>query len=188
MKNFIAKFVILAAFAVLIGCGRQAVDKKMSLDAESFDKKMTLDTESLLAGLLNTAQEQDQRILIHVGAPGWGWCNVLEEFLKENADLFAEDYVILKIDTQNMENGEIVANRLSKGRGGGIPWIVILDSDGTELITSFGPDGNIGCPIAPEEISYFVAMIEQTRRKISPEGVAKISEARYANARNQRRS
>ena len=59
MKHFITKFVILAAFAVLIGCGSQAVDKKSMLDAES-----------LLADLLNTAKEQDQRILIHVGAPG----------------------------------------------------------------------------------------------------------------------
>ena len=112
---------------------------------------------------------------------------MLEEFLKENADLFAADYVILKIDTQNMENGKTVANRLDKGRGGGIPWMVILDSDGTELASSFGPDGNIGYPIASEEISYFVSMIDQTRRKISPEGVAKIAEALEANALKHRR-
>ena len=70
--------------------------------------------------------------------------------------------MLLKIDTQEMEQGEEVAARLRKHRGGGIPWMTILDGDGHEIISADGPDGNIGCPIAPAEVSYFVTMIQKS--------------------------
>ncbi len=40
--------------------------------------------------------------------------------------------------------------------------MVIFDANGAELVTSVGPDGNVGCPATPPEIEYFVSMIEQT--------------------------
>lgn len=43
-----------------------------------------------------------------------------------------------------------------------MPWMVVLDSDGKELITSVGPKGNVGCPVQPDEIDYFVKMIESS--------------------------
>ena len=61
-----------------------------------------------------------------------------------------------------MLHGKDVSNRLINGRDAGLPWMVILDADGSELITSIGPDGNVGCPAMPGEIEHFVAMIEQT--------------------------
>ena len=61
-----------------------------------------------------------------------------------------------------MTNGAEVAARLRKGKRGGIPWMVILDGDGKELITSDGPKGNVGCPVAPHEIAYFMEMIQKT--------------------------
>ncbi len=69
---------------------------------------------------------------------------------------------MIKIDTDEMENGSEVADQLRKGRGGGIPWMVILDPAGNELISADGPDGNIGCPVGPAEIDYFLTMIERT--------------------------
>ena len=43
-----------------------------------------------------------------------------------------------------------------------MPWMVILDGDGKELITSVGPEGNVGCPVQPAEVDYFVTMIESS--------------------------
>ena len=40
--------------------------------------------------------------------------------------------------------------------------MVILDGDGKELITSVGPEGNVGCPVQPAEVDYFVTMIESS--------------------------
>lgn len=68
----------------------------------------------------------------------------------------------LTIDTSEMEHGYEVGFRL-RGDSGGIPWSVILDADGNELITSDGPDGNIGYPMAPNEIDYFMEMLRVAR-------------------------
>ena len=103
-------------------------------------------------------------------------CRVLEEFLENNAALFDANYVVLKIDTANMEMGSAVADGLRNGRTGGIPWIVILDGDGNELISSDGPNGNIGCPIQRHEIEHFLTMIQKSS-DISTEKLDKLTQA-----------
>ena len=57
------------------------------------------------------------------------------------ARILKKSYLLVKIDTDRMTNGEEVAKRLRKGEGGGIPWMVILDGKGTALINSDGPGG-----------------------------------------------
>ena len=102
-------------------------------------------------------------MLVHIGSPACGWCRVLDAFLDGNRRLFDDNYIVVKIDTETMDKGADVADRLRKGRiEGGIPWIAILDADGNELITSDRPEGNIGCPILPDEIDYFLMMLKKT--------------------------
>lgn len=112
---------------------------------------------------------------------------MLEEFLDSNAALFADDYLVLKIDIVEMEHGEEVAKLLRGKRTGGIPWITILNGEGKELITSDGPDGNIGCPIAEKECAYFVSMIAQTIQHAPDGRVAEIAKALDAFAGKKRR-
>ena len=88
----------------------------------------------------------------------------------------ARDYIDLKIDVDRMSNGKEVARRLRGTDRGGIPWMVILDSTGKALITGDGPEGNIGCPVQPEERAHFVQMVESTRDKITANGVKTITE------------
>ncbi len=110
---------------------------------------------------------------------------MLEEFLDTYANLFADDYLVLKIDVEKMKHGDETGKKLRGDRSGGIPWITILDGDGTELLTSDGPNGNIGCPITEEECAYFVRMIEKTMQH-APEGrIAEIAKAldEYAQRR-----
>ncbi len=61
-----------------------------------------------------------------------------------------------------MEGGEDVFTELRKDRSGGLPWMVVLDGDGSEIVTSVGPQGNIGCPAETFEIEHFVDMIKQS--------------------------
>ena len=76
-----------------------------------------------------------------------------------------------------MKQGAETGKQLRGDRGGGIPWITILDSEGTELVTSDGPKGNIGCPVTESERSYFLTMIEKTLQH-APEGrIAEIAAA-----------
>ena len=64
--------------------------------------------------------------------------------------------------------------------------MVILDAEGNELITSDGPRGNIGCPIMPHEIEYFMTMIEKTNERYSEDHLNRIAIALEANAKRYR--
>ena len=88
--------------------------------------------------------------------------------------LLQKDYIEVKIDLDRMTNGNAVAERLRPSGRGGIPWIVILDPEGEALITSDGPKGNIGCPVAPEERSHFMHMIEKTARQMSDQDLTSL--------------
>lgn len=70
----------------------------------------------------------------------------------------AKDYLPIKVDTR-MQNSKAVIKRLRGERGGGIPWMTILDAEGKELVTSDGPGGNVGCPVQDDEITWFMSMI-----------------------------
>ncbi len=94
----------------------------------------------------------------------------------------SRDYVIVKIDTERMTHGTAVAARLRHDRQGGIPWMVILDADGKELITSDGPQGNVGCPIRPEERAFFIEMLEKTSRKMGKDEMAVVKKSLAAYA------
>ena len=66
-----------------------------------------------------------------------------------------------------MIKGKEVVAKLRKGKSGGIPWMVILDKNGKELITSDGPDGNVGCPVKPKERKWFTHMIKLTKNRMT---------------------
>ena len=82
-----------------------------------------------------------------------------------------QDYVLLKIDTERHRHGAELAQRLRGDRTGGIPWLVITDSNGQELVTSDRPnDGkksNIGCPVTPDEQAWFLHMLDETRQHMT---------------------
>lgn len=85
----------------------------------------------------------------------------------------AKDYVVTKIDVDEMTHGKKVAERLrGKDAKGGIPWMTILDENGARLITSDGPKGNIGCPVAAHEVDWFMQMLEKTASRMTEEDQA----------------
>ena len=93
------------------------------------------------------------------------------------AKLLSKDYVDLKIDTDRMTNGKKVALRLRGTERGGIPWMVILDSEEKPLVTSDGPKGNIGCPMTLPERAFFAVMLKKTRKSLSDKDLETIQQA-----------
>lgn len=85
----------------------------------------------------------------------------LEEFLDAKKELLDRHFVVIGFDTAKPE-GEQVQNKL-RGKPGGIPWMAILNAKGEVLVTSDGPKGNIGYPLKPDEINYFIKMLEVTK-------------------------
>lgn len=75
--------------------------------------------------------------------------------------LFEDKFQFVKIATDEMEGGKTVQTDLMKGRQGGLPWMVILDGDGKELVSSNNAKGaNVGCPVEDFEVDHFVEMIK----------------------------
>ena len=126
-----------------------------------------VDAEQLLADSLMKAATEDKCVLVRVGTPYCGWCNVLAQFVQDHESLIAADYVDIKIDTMRMTNGEQTAARLAPAESGGVPWMVVLDASGKELASSHGPDGNIGYPFQPNEIAHFMTMLRDTRTRLT---------------------
>ncbi|MEX2316247.1 MAG: thioredoxin family protein [Pirellulales bacterium] len=126
-----------------------------------------LDAEAQLAAALGAAADENKRVLVHVGTPYCGWCTVLNNFLHDHEQLFARDYVDLRIDTLRMTNGEAVAKRFQPPGSLGIPWMVILDASGKVLVTSVGPAGNCGYPVDPPEIDHFLSMLKTTAQRLT---------------------
>jgi len=76
-----------------------------------------------------------------------------------------------------MIQGAELADSLRKGRSGGLPWTVILDAEGAELVCGVGPEGNVGCPVQPEEVAHFLSMIDTTRSHMSDAQFARFEQA-----------
>lgn len=95
---------------------------------------------------------------------------MLEEFLGRDvtAPIYRKGWVDVMIDVDRDTNGKQINDKLKGDRRGGLPWMVILDADGNELVSSNAQDGehdgkNIGGPRADWECAWFVEMLNRTR-------------------------
>ncbi len=139
------------------------------------------DAEQVLQLAVADAARGNKRVILQFGAPGCGWCRVLTKYLHDQHELFADDFVIAKIDTERMTAGQDVSDRFRKTETG-IPWIVILDEHGEPLANSESPEGNIGYPVKPHEIAHFVEMLKTSSPDISSDNLAEIERTLQANA------
>ena len=117
---------------------------------------------------------------------------MLEEFLgRENtAPLFAKGWVDVMIDVDRDTHGKAMNERLKGKRSGGLPWMVILDGDGKEIVSSNAePEGgNIGGPRSEEECAWFIEMLGRSRGdKVSDQQLSVIREDLEAYAKPNRR-
>ena len=85
------------------------------------------------------------------------------------APIFAKDFLTIKIDTDRMTHGQKLFDATKKERSGGLPWIVIVDTEGKERISGVGEKGNVGCPVQPHEVAHFLKMVDTTRAHMTDE-------------------
>lgn len=109
---------------------------------------------------------------------------MLEEFLgrEVTAPIFHRGWVDVMVDVDRDTNGKEVNERLKGERAGGLPWMVILDADGKEVVSSNaetpGHEGkNIGGPRADWECAWFVEMLRRCKHeKVSERDLERIAE------------
>lgn len=95
---------------------------------------------------------------------------MLEEFLGRDvtAPIYHQGWVDVMIDVDRDAGGRQINERLMAGRSGGLPWMIVLDAGGKELVTSNaqveGHQGrNIGGPRADWEQAWLVEMLRRSK-------------------------
>ncbi len=132
-----------------------------------------LNADEVLAAGLAAAKSQDKMVFLHFGAPWCGWCVKLDDWMSspEIAEILAEAFVNVKIDTKRMTGGQAMLDAHGRGKSGGVPWFEFLDADGNAQVNSNGPEGNTGYPAQPAELEWFGQMLRNSGAKLSPEDI-----------------
>jgi thioredoxin-related protein len=128
---------------------------------------------------LAKASSEGKLVFLHFGAPTCGWCHQLDAFLarEDIAPIIGQEFVNMKVDLSRMDGADELLARYNADKSGGIPWFVFTDAKGKAIVTSDGPEGNIGYPYTSKEIGHFIAMLRKAARKLSPEQIEKIESA-----------
>jgi Carboxypeptidase regulatory-like domain/Thioredoxin-like len=124
------------------------------------------DAQKRLADALAQARRENKRVLVEESAAWCSWCHVLAKYLDKHRSLVEKDYVWITVDPRFTHGKEIIKKLRPKAQGG-IPWVVILDADGKPLVTSDGPEGNIGYPGEPKGVEHFEKMLRTTAQRLS---------------------
>ena len=133
-----------------------------------------LDAQQLVDEALARAKAEKQTRVYpgnrHMVRPCWK----LKRFINDHLQLFEKNYVFVALDHRWKGCQEVVASLRPDKQDRGIPWSVILDSDGNVLATSDGPEGNIGFPNSKTNIDHFMSMVTSTSIHLSEIELARV--------------
>src|ERR1017187_8764321 len=146
--------------------------------------------DQLLAQAEAKATAEHKVIFVHFGASWCGWCRKLDAFLDrpEIKPVFEKYFVPVKLVVQENEKNKALENSggdtlLAKlGGPSGLPYSAFLDEHGGLIINFKVPsnlvDGeNIGFPVQPQEVDWFVKMIRKGAPQITSDDLKTIEVA-----------
>ncbi len=159
--------------------GQKALDAKKLLEFLTKHEAKPLVAAKVLQEGLDQAAKSNRLVFLHFGAPGCGWCHRLDDWLAlpDVSATLSKEFVDVRIDIDRMEGGKEILERYNSSGKGGIPWFAFLDAKGKALVTSDGPNGNIGFPYQDGEIVHFVKMLDTTKRHLSPSEIERIGQS-----------
>ncbi|MEY8759700.1 thioredoxin family protein [Chryseobacterium tongliaoense] len=125
------------------------------------------------------AKAQKKNILLVFHASWCQWCKLMEKNmnLPETKPIFDKYFVTTYLDVQergekkSLENpgGQEMMNKF-KGEKAGLPFWLILNSNGDPLMNSFDEKGeNLGCPSTPQEVASFLGKLEKSAKLTNEE-------------------
>jgi hypothetical protein len=132
------------------------------------------DARKVLDEALAKARREGKHVLVEESSPYCGWCVKLADYLEAHKELIEKDFVTVTLQ-RRFPGGKEVLGPLGKGDGG-VPWMAILSPDGKAVITSDGPDGNIGHPFKAEERAHWEKMLRTARRRLTDADIQRLLE------------
>jgi thioredoxin-related protein len=167
-------FASLAAFAAPPSAGKIMADAEAQADA------------------------QGKSIFLIFGATWCPWCHHLDRFIetRDIEPIISRHFVIARVDVQergdmkrqDTPGGDELMAQVGGKNAAGLPFFAFLDSHGKLIVNSLRPvpgksEGvNIGHPVQPEEVDWFMSML----RKAAPALTAEESLSIENYLRNQR--
>ncbi|MDB5384806.1 MAG: hypothetical protein JWM11_452 [Planctomycetaceae bacterium] len=126
-----------------------------------------LDTVQLWKAALLRAHNEKKQVFLTQTGPNSYPSRLLTRFTDLHRELLERDYVLLNIDTVRSTSGETLIEKFRKP-GSPLPWMAIINAEGTKLTDSDRPSGNISFPAEPDEIDYFIdEMLKPTTQRLT---------------------
>jgi len=133
------------------------------------------------------AKRDKKNVMVVFHASWCGWCKKLDAFLEQPGmkPIFDRSFVITHLvvqepaDKKALENpgGAEVLARLG-GAQAGLPFFAVLSPEGKTLWTSIEPKkGNVGFPVAPNEVAHFMTLLRGHAPKMTEAERAKVETA-----------
>jgi hypothetical protein len=112
------------------------------------------------------AKRTNRSVLLQLGGLRCGPCYLFARWVDKHRAELEKDFVVLKL-TNLHDQWEDAFREWSLKPSEGIPWTAIFDANGKVIVTSDGPDGNIGFPSTREGVAYFRSMLVQGRHRLA---------------------
>lgn len=144
----------------------------------------TPSADKVLGDAKAQARKERKNVLVIFHASWCGWCHKLDDMLADKAvgPKITKQYVVVHLTVDESEKkkadenpGAAAVREKMGGAKAGLPFYAVINPKGDTLTSSVAPQtGNIGYPAAPEEITYFMSMIDKSAPKMSKDDKAAV--------------
>lgn len=156
--------------------------------------------QEMLAQATAQAASEHKQVMLVFGASWCGFCRLTEAFFADAKiqPIISQHFVIVHLAVQEAKHPELNTPGAEKlytqlmgaaaGEVNGLPTFLILSGKGELLTTSLRPTEkskigeNIGYPVEPEEIDWFMAMMHKSVPDLSAEDAGAIESYLKAHA------
>ena len=142
--------VLLALPSAFVARGAEKGTERKIYDESAIADKQVADA-------IVIAKQEHKRILLQFGANWCGWCLKLHKLFESDRAVHEElskDYVLVLIDVSRDQNKDFALKHQADNHG--IPFLVVLDSDGKVLTTKDTDDLEEGDHHNPEKVLAFL--------------------------------
>jgi len=129
---------------------------------------------SILEKAYSQAKAENKTVFVKYSASWCGWCKRMDKHMKSDdcKAFFDDNYVTVTLvvkesgknkHLEHPEGSEYLKKH--KGEKSGLPFWVILDTNGKVIEDSYDTNGdNLGCPATETEINEFIKILKKTSK------------------------